>query len=274
MIYQKKGSRALWAVAFAAAPIGALATPVNTPASTCDSAGDVSRIGWQDGYYFGSKDTVLGATVYQGSESETKADLVQFVCGATNSGWDLTKTEELAARSDIETGASSVPSVFGTADISQGSSFLIDFGTPQGGPTTKDPIGLFTQLSAYDYTTSMPGLGDPKAGGQVWVTDLNLDFNATDLLTGQVLYQDYLGVQVISGASALDSKFFFNSGNGHYVLDPPISGVTKVNLLSSPDPHSIPEPAGWTLMAAGLLGLAEVARRRRKESSGGGEPEA
>lgn len=283
MIHQKKkkGSRALWAVAFAAAPVGAYASPItNLPMHSCNSDGQLDRISWQNESnqvkngssnetYVGSKNTVLGVTV-RGLETKGGDTVtVPFDCVQTTKGGiggSLTGSKMHGAN------------VFATAGLTKGESFSIDFGPLyqtdsqiKGGGESKTKIDFDPTFTAFAYET----LKDSK-GQQEWVTDFNLDLEAIEPGTkSDVLFQDFLGVQVISGESELYSKnlLFFND-LGQLIFDPAIDGGTTVNLYSSPlSPPAVPEPASLALIVAGLIGMAAFGRRKKDESDGG-EPGA
>ena len=189
-----------------------------------------------------------------GAQSET----VPFACG-----FDLTRIKR-------DTGVSAPgASVFATATRNAGHAFAIDFGAfnGRGMLQTKEWVRLTPVFTAASYTLAGYGTAGGKATvyGQSVVTYFDLYLDASNPDTHRPLYQDYLGVQVISGSSVLGSqdRFFVGGFNGHkggqLMFDPSFCGTTTVNLLSSPDPAlmrasaSVPEPGT----------LAQAARGRR-----------
>lgn len=268
MILQNKKRRALWTVAFAAAPIGiAHATTLNAPLGQCNASSQLTSIGWADQSVVSDQGAGIAATELGTSPIYTKGSpspRVPFQCS-----YNLIVNK-------LGTGGSNV---FATAALTQGDAFEIDFGTIYN-PQLFTKLGSVTLHFVPQYTGYTVSSGFSTLKTLQVTTDFNLYWDAVDPLTNQLLYQDYLGVQVISGASALSSgamtsDFFLNSSN-QFVFEAPIAGSTQVNLLDAPPPApstSVSEPASLALMAAGLAGLAALVRKRKKTDSGG-EPEA
>ncbi len=293
MLRQKRHRRALWAVAFAAAPIGAHAGTV-APGASCNGQDEVSTIQWGGDPILTGNGSFIGATV-------------------SRTGWDLSSLKSPGGGSELNlqsgsgggqsvtvpfqctfnlvglTGDTGVPApgsdVFATASLSSGSAFAIDFGPFNGSAMarTKDVVDLTPAFTATSYTLSAAGPGALKGtpSNQTVVTDFNLYLDAPSPQTPQPLYQDFLGVQVISSASALSGhdRFFVGSLNGNkgsqLIFDPSFSGSATVNLLTSPDPaltgapSSVPEPGTLALLGAGFIGLLGAVLRRRKRSDDG-----
>lgn len=294
MLRQKRHRRALWAVAFAAAPIGAHAGAL-APGASCNAQDEVSTISWGVDPILTGNGSFIGATV-----SSTGWDLTQLKNAAGGSGLNL---QSGAGGNESVTvpfqctfnlvglkGDTGVPApgsdVFATASLSSGSAFAIDFGPFNGSAIakTKDVVDWTPAFTAASYTLSAAGPGTLKGNpsSQTVVTDFNLYLDASSPQTQQPLYQDYLGVQVISSASALSGsdRFFVGSLNGskgsQLIFDPSFSGSATVNLLTSPDPaltgapSSVPEPGTLALLGAGFIGLLGAVLRRRKRSEDGG----
>ena len=275
MLRQKKHRRALWAAAFAAAPIGAHAGPV-APSATCTTQGELSTLQWGQGPTLTGNGSVIAATESGGYNiNQTKGTggsqplNVPFVCG-----FDLTKVKS-------DTGAVTPgANVFATATLNSGSAFAIDFGAFSGRGIlhTKERVDYTPVLSAASYSLSGYGQIATKGvvSGRTVVTDFNLYLNGTNPYTELPLVRDYLGVQVISGASVIGSndRFFIGSFEGsttsQLVFDPSFSGTATVNLLTSPDPaltgasSSVPEPGTLALLGAGFIGLLAALRRRKR----------
>lgn len=275
MLRQKRHRRALWAAAFAAAPIGAHAGPV-APSATCTTQGELSTLQWGQGPTLTGNGSVIAATESGGYNiNQTKGTggsqplNVPFVCG-----FDLTKVKS-------DTGAVTPgANVFATATLNSGSAFAIDFGAFSGRGIlhTKDLVDYTPVLTAASYSLSGYGPIGTKGvvSGRTVVTDFNLYLNGTNPYTELPLVQDYLGVQVISGASVIGStdRFFIGSFEGsktsQLVFDPSFSGTATVNLLTSPDPaltgasSSVPEPGTLALLGAGFIGLLAALRRRKR----------
>ena len=207
-----------------------------------------------------------------GAQSET----VPFACG-----FDLTRIKR-------DTGVSAPgASVFATATRNAGHAFAIDFGAfnGRGMLQTKEWVRLTPVFTAASYTLAGYGTAGGKATvyGQSVVTYFDLYLDASNPDTHRPLYQDYLGVQVISGSSVLGSqdRFFVGGFNGHkggqLMFDPSFCGTTTVNLLSSPDPAlmrasaSVPKPGTLALLGAGFIGLLSALRRRMRPEDGGSE---
>ena len=275
MLRQKRHRRALWAAAFAAAPIGAHAGPV-APSATCTTQGELSTLQWGQGPTLTGNGSVIAATESGGYNiNQTKGTggsqplNVPFVCG-----FDLTKVKS-------DTGAVTPgANVFATATLNSGSAFAIDFGAFSGRGIlhTKERVDYTPVLSAASYSLSGYGQIATKGvvSGRTVVTDFNLYLNGTNPYTELPLVRDYLGVQVISGASVIGSndRFFIGSFEGfttsQLVFDPSFSGTATVNLLTSPDPaltgasSSVPEPGTLALLGAGFIGLLAALRRRKR----------
>ena len=275
MLRQKRHRRALWAAAFAAAPIGAHAGPV-APSATCTTQGELSTLQWGQGQTLTGNGSVIAATESGGYNiNQTKGTggsqplNVPFVCG-----FDLTKVKS-------DTGAVTPgANVFATATLNSGSAFAIDFGAFSGRGIlhTKERVDYTPVLSAASYSLSGYGQIATKGvvSGRTVVTDFNLYLNGTNPYTELPLVRDYLGVQVISGASVIGSndRFFIGSFEGsttsQLVFDPSFSGTATVNLLTSPDPaltgasSSVPEPGTLALLGAGFIGLLAALRRRKR----------
>ena len=275
MLRQKRHRRALWAAAFAAAPIGAHAGPV-APSATCTTQGELSTLQWGQGQTLTGNGSVIAATESGGYNiNQTKGTggsqplNVPFVCG-----FDLTKVKSDTAA--VTPGAN----VFATATLNSGSAFAIDFGAFSGRGIlhTKERVDYTPVLSAASYSLSGYGQIATKGvvSGRTVVTDFNLYLNGTNPYTELPLVRDYLGVQVISGASVIGStdRFFIGSFEGsktsQLVFDPSFSGTATVNLLTSPDPaltrasSSVPEPGTLALLGAGFIGLLAALRRRKR----------
>ena len=275
MLRQKRHRRALWAAAFAAAPIGAHAGPV-APSATCTTQGELSTLQWGQGPTLTGNGSVIAATESGGYNiNQTKGTggsqplNVPFVCG-----FDLTTVKSDTAA--VTPGAN----VFATATLNSGSAFAIDFGAFSGRGIlhTKDLVDYTPVLTAASYLLSGYGPIGTKGvvSGRTVVTDFNLYLNGTNPYTELPLVQDYLGVQVISGASVIGSndRFFIGSFEGsktsQLVFDPSFSGTATVNLLTSPDPaltgasSSVPEPGTLALLGAGFIGLLAALRRRKR----------
>ena len=294
MLRQKRHRRALWAVAFAAAPIGAHAGAL-APGASCNAQGELSTISWGVDPILTGNGSVIGATV-----SSTSWDLTQLMNPAGGSAPNLQEGSASAQTATVPfhctfdlvglmgDGGAPAPGsdVFATASLSSGSAFAIDFGPFNGNAIakTKDVVDLTPAFTAASYTLSAAGPGALKGNpsSQTVVTDFNLYLDASSPQTQQPLYQDYLGVQVISSASALSGsdRFFVGSLNGNkgsrLIFDPSFSGSATVNLLTSPDPaltgapSSVPEPGTLALLGAGFIGLLGAVLRRRKRSDDGG----
>ena len=275
MLRQKRHRRALWAAAFAAAPIGAHAGPV-APSATCTTQGELSTLQWGQGPTLTGNGSVIAATESGGYNiNQTKGTggsqplNVPFVCG-----FDLTKVKSDTAA--VTPGAN----VFATATLNSGSAFAIDFGAFSGRGLlhTKELVDFTPVLTAASYLLSGYGPIGTKGvvSGRTVVTDFNLYLNGTNPYTELPLVRDYLGVQVISGASVIGSndRFFIGSFEGsttsQLVFDPSFSGTATVNLLTSPDPaltgasSSVPEPGTLALLGAGFIGLLAALRRRKR----------
>lgn len=283
MLRQKKHRPALWAVAFAAAPIGAHAGAINPPVNKCTSQNRLGEIAWSGAPVLRGNGVTIGATELRsgGSTSELNKGggplpnpTVPFVCVH-----DITGLKGGVAPGNVA-------SIFATTTLGQGNAFLIDFGAfSQSGPTdSKLPVEFTPELrstSTYEYTVSheIPTKFGVRTTTQTVVTtDFNLYLDATDPSTNQLLWQDYLGVQVNSGASALSGsdRFYVSTpskgdqGVSQLIFDPTYSGLTTVNLLRSPDPlvptsSTVPEPGTLSLFASGLAGLLLLVLRGRRK---------
>ena len=275
MLRQKKHRRALWAAAFAAAPIGAHAGPV-APSATCTTQGELSAIQWGQGPTLTGNGSVISATESGGySITQSKGaggaqvQNVPFVCG-----FDLTKVKSDGGA--VTRGAN----VFATATLTAGSAFAIDFGAFNGRGIlhTKELVDYTPVLTAASYLLSGYGTAGTKGApyGQTVVTDFNLYLEGANPYTELQLVRDYLGVQVISHASVLSrsDRFFIGSFEGsttpQLVFDPSFSGTATVNLLTSPEPaltgasSAVPEPGTLALLGAGFIGLLAALRRRKR----------
>lgn len=277
MIHQKKGTRALWAVAFTAAPIGALAGPL-APQFSCSNTGQLDSISWPSGDSVISKGLVA---MEFGTDTTTKETSVPLTCNANwngtqqpiNASWDI---EQVAPDAAVLTAAGTKTDmppagnyVIADAELAPADSFSINFGVFHPGKMGFNFVPVTTKVD-YEAQLTVPGF---KTEPQIWVTDYYLDLDAENPATGNLIYQDYLGVQVITVEPLTGTSAFSLNNLGELIFDPPVNGPTMVNLLSARDP-SVPEPATLALMAAGLLGMAAVTLRRKKDGSGGGEPEA
>ncbi|MGC8520028.1 MAG: PEP-CTERM sorting domain-containing protein [Steroidobacteraceae bacterium] len=309
MLRQKKHRRALWAAAFAAAPIGAHAGPV-APNFSCNAQGELSTIQWGQDPVLTGNGSVIAVTESGGEFTKgtnggsTGYDLTQTK-GSTggSTGYDLTQTKGTGAAqtqsvpfmcgfdlTKIKGDSAAVTpgaNIFASATLNSGSAFAIDFGTftGRGMAYTKEAVDFTPVFTAASYTLSGYGPIQTKGGvsSPSVVTDFNLYLDATNAATHQPLYQDYLGVQVISGSSVLGSADqFFVSGLGDYktsqlLFDPAFSGTATVNLLTSPDPaltgasSSVPEPGTLALLGAGFIGLLAALRRRKRPEDGESE---
>ncbi len=305
MLRQKKHHPALWAVAFAAAPIGAHAGPIHPPGNECNSSHQLGAIGWNGGPLVRGNYGVIGATelLHSGAPSGYNIDKAKYG-HQSNPTVPFTCVFGAGGYNKGAVAPANVASIFATTTLNQGNAFQIDFGafSPSGSSNNKQLGGKYPggtgsgveftpvlgSTATYEHTvTSHSGYLKYHTSHTTTVvtTDFNLYLDATDASTNQLLWRDYLGVQVNSSVSALSGSDRFyastrskeNHDISQLIFDPAYSGQTTINLLRSPDPlaptsSTVPEPGTLSLLAAGLAGLLlALFRGRRKGRRDGSE---